>query len=167
MSTAKKQPRKAGKAHLAPDRVENMAGGSNRAIRSASGRDSRGRFLKGVSGNLTGRPPLAPEAKQLLLAQREMNIGRLVELRDQTKDGWLALEATKILLAYDLGKPVVSVDQRSLSLSLNTSGPLPDAASASRIYAEVMGNPAIDLDQLCFAERPALPASVPEEEQPK
>ncbi len=75
------------------------------------GRDDKGRWLTGESGNARGRPPITPEMKMvrsLCEVEREANVAELVRLRNSADDPWVRIEAIKILLQYSDGKPVTA-----------------------------------------------------------
>jgi hypothetical protein len=74
-------------------------------------RDSRGRYLKGQTGNPHGRPPITPElkaVKALAEVERVSNVAELVRLRDNSADEWVRIECIKLLLMYSDGKPVTA-----------------------------------------------------------
>jgi len=110
-----------------------------RASEKSSQRDPRGRYLRGVSGNARGRPPITPEMKavrELAAAERTSNIARLVHLRDHAKDAWLQLEATRVLLQYSDGKPAL-IHTGAPLVNVNLTGASPAGPPANGIDAVV------------------------------
>lgn len=84
---------------------------AEKTSRALSGRDGRGRFRAGASGNPNGRKPLTPDQRavhELCVLERPANVARLVHLRDHSADEEVQLEAIKIMLSYSDGKPVTA-----------------------------------------------------------
>lgn len=88
-------------------------------------RGDDGRFVPGVSGNLSGRPKsriISEELKELLAKESEVDkttgaqrLGRkALELAEQSKDGYLALAAIKEITDRVEGKAVQRSDVRGI-----------------------------------------------------
>jgi hypothetical protein len=128
------------------------------------GRDGKGRWLVGASGNSRGRPPITPEMKmvrELCEVEREANVAELVRLRDTAADPWVRIEAIKMLLLYSDGKPVTAIASNGPLVNVNIANgaPITSAAEAAAFYASILGNPSADLSQIRFAS-PATDAAV-------
>jgi hypothetical protein len=92
-----------------------------------AGRDQRGRFVVGVSGNPRGKLPTTPEMKavrELAAVERAANVARLVEIRDNAADVWARIEAVRILVLYSDGKPAsVHLGAPLVAMQFNGVGP--------------------------------------------
>lgn len=136
-----------------------------------SGRDPRGRFAVGVSGNPRGKLPATPEMKavrDLAAVERVSNIARLVEIRDNAADVWARIEAVKILLNYSDGRPATThVGSPLVNMNMQFNGVVPqgggEALSPADAYkAMIEGLIPASGDHPAFQQRPALeqPTSV-------
>lgn len=152
--------RKAKKTASTPARKGEGRGGVKAAL-PPHGRTATGRFAKGFSGNPGGAKPLNPELREVCRREDEPNVERLKYLRDHSKDPWVAIECIKLLLAYAHGKPnqLVTATGPLVSVTVGNGQPITDLATATRTYADIMGNPAADLSGIVFA----LPAPAPRE----
>jgi hypothetical protein len=120
----------------------------------AVGRDAAGRFIPGTSGNPLGTKVKVPEElRHLAQTYCAEGIERLVFWM-RGNDPQASLMATKLLLDRGLGKsaqPLVGAGGQSLvSITMN-SGAIVDSEDAARVYAEICGNPSIDISALTFA----------------
>jgi hypothetical protein len=75
----------------------------------APGRDTSGRFLKGVCGNAGGRPVVAIEVKELARQHGAAAIARLACLM-HSSDPQTCIAAAKALLDRGFGKPTQSIE---------------------------------------------------------
>ena len=89
-------------------------------------------FVKGQSGNPSGRPKKDPEMTALAKAVGPQAIARLIELMNQTEDGKLAKSAADSLLDRGYGKPVQQIEQK-LDIAAMGAEELTDAQLASVI----------------------------------
>ena len=119
------------------------------------------RWPKGISGNPSGRPRGHTEVRVLARSHGPAAIKRLRELMD-SNDLPVAVSAAKALLDRGWGKPsqqITGPDGGALvNIVLNSGNAIVDAGDAARIYAEICGNPGLDISALKFAppEAPAL-----------
>ena len=66
-------------------------------------------FVKGTSGNPSGRPKALADVQALARRQTAKNISRLVDLRDQDNDLGLAARCAIALHEIGWGKPVQQI----------------------------------------------------------
>jgi hypothetical protein len=77
----------------------------------------------------------------------------------RSRDPSVAVAACKALLDRGYGKPlqhVSGLDGPLVNITLNSGSPITDATDAARIYAEICGNPGLDITGLKFAPPEAL-----------
>lgn len=141
-----------------------------RERKEISGRDDRGRFIKGLSANPKGRPPITPELKAvraLAEVHRESNVEKLVQLRDTSPDPWVVIEAIKLLLQYSDGKPVTAHTGAPLiNLNVLNSSNSGSAALSPEAAYRAMVEGVAPLDPKYFLSKPGdvLDAELVEEE---
>jgi hypothetical protein len=79
--------------------------------REITGRDTKGRFVAGVSGNPGGRPVLPEELKRLCQAKGEEAINTALEIMDDPDQPAVArLKAAEILLDRGYGRATQHIE---------------------------------------------------------
>lgn len=111
-------------------------------------RDPSGRFLS--SGNPNGRPTASLEVREMARQHGPEAIERLVYWM-RSGDSQSSLAAAKILLDRGYGKSLGSPNGAPLVNINMGSAPISSAAEAARVYAEILGNPTVDMSNIVFA----------------
>ena len=91
---------------------------------SRSGRNARGQFVKGVSGNPGGRPAQAAEIVEAARARSLDAIATLDEIMRTSADDSARIAAARALLDRGYGKPAQSIDL-SADVTARPGQPLP------------------------------------------
>jgi hypothetical protein len=127
--------------------------------RSGSGRDARGRFVAGSSGNRGGRPVEHSELKNLCRIEGPASVQTLVAIRDDPEVAASdRITAARTLLDRGYGRPEqrVSLPDGGL-ININVGGGVvTDAGEAARIHLEYIKNPQIDISAVTFDVRPPV-----------
>ena len=86
-------------------------------------------------------------------------IARLVHWM-RSGDSQSSIAAAKILLDRGYGKSMQLLGSPNGAplVNINMGAPITSAADAARVYAEILGNPSLDLSVITFAPPAALPA---------
>lgn len=87
-------------------------GGNQPVNRTANGhkRDEKGRFVKGTSGNPTGRPAVPVKAKEMLISMLPKALNVLQEIIDDPKAKQeTKIRAAELVIDRNLGKAVTPV----------------------------------------------------------
>jgi len=115
-------------------------------------RDKAGRFLKGQSGNRSGRPAVEGRVRQLAQRYSRKAVMTLVRLMDSTNPR-VQVAAATALLDRALGKPPQAITGGALvNINMPAPGqPIRDVGEASRFYSAILGNPHVDLAGITFA----------------
>jgi hypothetical protein len=114
-------------------------------------RDPSGRFLS--SGNPNGRPTASFEVREMAREHGPEAIERLVYWM-RSGDSQSSLAAAKILLDRGYGKSMQMLGSPNGAPLVNInmgSAPISSAAEAARVYAEILGNPTVDMSNIVFA----------------
>jgi hypothetical protein len=135
-------------------------------------RDATGRFLS--SGNPNGRPTASLEVREMARKHGPEAIARLVYWM-RSGDSQSSIAAAKILLDRGYGKSMQLLGSPNgaplVNINMGNGAPISNAADAARVYAEIIGNPSMDLSALKFeapapstvvAEVPRNAAALPE-----
>src|SRR4051794_16602772 len=105
------------------------------------GRDGKGRFLPGTSGNPAGRPR-TDECRRLLEEASPAATRRLIELSAQTADLAVSLRATDSILDRHLGKAATVLTGPDGGPVRHEHGLDPETwATLAAVLAEVLGEP--------------------------
>jgi len=134
-------------------------------------RDPAGKFLKGCTGNPSGRPEVVKEIRELARQHGPAAIERLRTLM-YSPDGAVAVAACRAMLDRGFGRPesTVSLPNGGSLVSIQlSSAPISTAEEADRAYRAIIGDPAFDFLQLSFAptappepiEEPTFPVAAP------
>jgi hypothetical protein len=123
-----------------------------------------GRFVKGISGNPSGRPKLVGEEREVMELARKYGkraVRRLAQLM-RSKNERVAVAAAQAILDRGFGKPAQAVTGANGSplfpAVVLSAEPISDAIRAGQIYEQIMREPLMDLASIAFAPA-ALPAS--------
>ena len=115
-----------------------------------------GRFVKGISGNPSGRPKLVGEEREVMELARKYGkraIRRLAQLM-RSKNERVAVAAAQALLDRGFGKPAQAVTGANGSPLFPpvvlSSEPISDAIHASMVYEQLMRNPSMDIAAIAF-----------------
>jgi hypothetical protein len=127
----------------------------------------RGGFVKGISGNPSGRPKLKGEEREAMELARKYGkraIRRLAQLM-RSKNERVAVAAAQALLDRGFGKPAQAITGAGGAPLIPTSilmgaGPIADAMTAAAAYAAILSDPSIDLSLIEFAQPATAPALI-------
>jgi hypothetical protein len=119
----------------------------------------RGGFVKGISGNPSGRPKLKGEEREAMELARKYGkraIRRLAQLM-RSKNERVAVAAAQALLDRGFGKPAQAITGAGgapliPSSILMGAGPIADAMTAGAAYAAILGDMTADLSLIEFAQ---------------
>ncbi len=145
--------------------LEKVADAANPANTQRAGRDGKGRFLRGVSGNPRGKPKRSADVEEMFRGYTHAAL--LVILKTlRGPDKQLALQAARLILERGWGKitnvftgpngaPLVGA-----SVTVNLGQPINDPNAAAAAYLRIIQGEPIDLNTVRFAapERAARPA---------
>ncbi len=152
--TPQKKARKGRKRH--PANTSDLA-------RAGVGRDDKGRFLPGVSGNINGRREDQREMKALARTYTVEAIEHIVRLMRGAEDERVQFLAAQELLDRGHGRPAPALASGPLvNITMAGAAPITDVHEAARVYKDLMSG-AIDVQAVTLA--PALPEPGIVEEQ--
>jgi hypothetical protein len=124
--------------------------GGPRAIR-----DEQGRFIKGLSGNPTGRRPVAPDVVELAQQYSPECILTAVRIMRSAKDPRVKLAAAELLLNRAHGRAAQMLTgpngQPLVNIVIEQGRTITTAEEAARVYQEIIGRPDLDFSGLKFA----------------
>jgi hypothetical protein len=113
------------------------------------------RWVKGISGNPGGRPKVEGEIRNLARKYSRTAVRRLAQLV-KSKNERVAVAAATALLDRAWGRPAQALTgpggaplmPSSVFVGINA---ITDPGEAARVYAEILGNPSLDLSGITFA----------------
>jgi hypothetical protein len=76
-------------------------------------REKSGKFVKGVSGNPTGRKPIPPEIKEALTSLVPKAVERLTEIIHSSTNEKIVMQAVEVVFNRVYGKPQQALDIES------------------------------------------------------
>jgi hypothetical protein len=129
-------------------------------------RDAAGKFVKGVSGNPSGRSMIAHEVREYAGAHTVEALETILEImRDRKRDPSVRLVAAKAVLDRAVGKPMQPIAGTLGGNLVNItmqSGAVITSEDAAAVYRELCGDPSLDISQLKLAApTPAQAAAQP------
>ncbi len=118
-------------------------------------RAANGKFLKGVSGNPSGRPAKAHEVRDLANEYSREAILKTVHIMRTSKDHSTVLAAARTILDRAVGKPMQPISSAGgaglVNITMNNGGAIITAEDASAAYAAICGDLNADISGLTFA----------------
>ena len=115
-------------------------------------RAADGKFLKGASGNPSGRPVIAHEVRECAAAHSIEALLKTVHIMRTSKDHSTVLAAARTIIDRAVGKPMQPIaGAHGASLVTINTGVITSTADAARIYQELCRDPSLDASALQFA----------------
>lgn len=118
-------------------------------------RDEQGRFVKGLSGNPTGRRPIAPDIVELAQQYSVEAINTAAQVMRHSKDPRVKLAAAELLLNRAHGRAAQTLIGANghplVSVVIEQGRSITTVEEAARIYQELISRPDLNFDGLKFA----------------